>query len=417
MNIPFRSCVLAAMLVACGAASASDVLIRGARVHTLGEQGTLEKADVLVRDGKVASVAASLPDVAGAVVVEAGGRALTPGIFGGLSGMGLDEVSAEPSTVNSTLSVGAPVWHLQWRPEFDVTRAFDPRSTLLPVSRVEGLTWAVLAPKSDTLMVGQGAAITLDGRSDAVLEGSRSLFINLEDSAFASSGGGRAAQYMLLDQAVREARARGPVEQGSLLHQAGREALARYLRGGRVLFHASRATDISAAVRFAREQGISPVIIGGAQAWMIAGELARARVPVILNPLENLPASFARLGARLDNAALLNRAGVKIAFSVLAFDPDHNARKVRQLAGNAVAQGLSWDAGLAAITSAPAEIFGLGARRGRIAAGQAADLVLWSGDPLEVNAVADQVWIAGLPVTMRSRQTELRDRYLRSPQH
>jgi hypothetical protein len=414
MNTPFRSCVFAALLAVCSAAPASDVLIRGARVHTLGAQGTLDKADVLVRDGRIAAIATSLPDAAGAVVVDAGGRALTPGIFGGLSGMGLDEVSAEPSTVNSTLSVGAPVWQLQWRPEFDVTRAFDPRSTLLPVSHVEGLTWAVLAPKSDTLMVGQGAAITLDGRSDAVLEGSRTLFINLEDSAFASSGGGRAAHYMLLEQAVREARARGPVEPGSLLHPAGREALARYLRGGRVLFRASRAADISAAVRFALEQGISPVIVGGAQAWMVSAELARARVPVILSPLENLPNSFSRLGARLDNAALLDRAGVRIAFSVLSFDADHNARKVRQLAGNAVAQGLSWEAGLAAVTSAPAEIFGQGGRRGRIAAGQAADLVLWSGDPLEVNAVADQVWIAGRPVEMRSRQTELLERYLRA---
>ncbi len=98
-----------------------------------------------------------------------------------------------------------------------------------------------------------------------------------------------------------------------------------------------------------------------------------------------------------------------IAFS---FNDSFQVRKNRQLAGNAVAHGLPWEAGLAAITSGAADVFGLGADRGRIAIGQVADLVLWSGDPLEVTSVAEQVWIAGREVEMRSRQTELRDRYI-----
>jgi imidazolonepropionase-like amidohydrolase len=130
-------------------------------------------------------------------------------------------------------------------------------------------------------------------------------------------------------------------------------------------------------------------------------------VPVVLNSLEDLPEDFDRIGARLDNAALLAKAGVRVAFSI---GESHNARKNRQLAGNAVAHGLPWDAGLAGLTSVPAEIFGL-VDRGRIAQNQVADLVLWSGDPLELTSLADQVWIAGKPVEMRSRQTELRDRY------
>jgi imidazolonepropionase-like amidohydrolase len=115
------------------------------------------------------------------------------------------------------------------------------------------------------------------------------------------------------------------------------------------------------------------------------------------------------LSASLDNAARLQRAGVRIAFSS---GDSHNARLTRQLAGNAVAHGLPWESALAAITANPADIFGLGATRGRIAVGQIADLVLWNADPLEVSTLADQVWIAGRPVEMRSRQTELRDRYL-----
>lgn len=120
---------------------------------------------------------------------------------------------------------------------------------------------------------------------------------------------------------------------------------------------------------------MNPVIAGGAEAWMVADELARAGVPILLDPLENLSNSFDSLGARLDNAALLYRAGVQIACT----QPDnasHNAHRIRQVAGNAVAHGLSWDAALAALTANPAEIFGLGANLGHVAVGQIANFVL-----------------------------------------
>ena len=95
-------------------------------------------------------------------------------------------------------------------------------------------------------------------------------------------------------------------------------------------------------------------------------------------------------------------------------DASHNARKVRQLAGNAVANGLPWAAGLAGLTSVPADALGVGGDVGAtIAVGQRADLVLWSGDPLDVASIARQVWLDGRATPMRSRQTELRDRYLR----
>ena len=260
-------------------------------------------------------------------------------------------------------------------------------------------------------MPGQGAAVTLDGRYDAVLNGSRSLFINLGGNANAMSAGSRAGQWMLLDQAIRETRSPNAQDERRLLHPAGREALARYLVGGRVVFNVARAAEIRRAIAFAKRNGMKPVIAGGSEAWVVADELAREKVPVLLDALENLPYTFDGIGARLDNAALLHRAGVRIAFT--QFNESHNSRKVRQLAGNAVAHGLPKVAALAALTVGPAEIFGLAGERGRIARGQVADLVLWSGDPLEVTSAADQVWIAGKPVDMRSRQTELRDRYLK----
>jgi hypothetical protein len=407
-----RSVVLAAALAtAVSGANAADTLIRNATVHTIDAAGVLQGSDVLIRDGRIAAIGRGLPGD-GARPIDAGGRPLTPGFFAGLTGLGIEEVSGEATTVDDgiTFTGHPPGGATEWRPEFDVTPAFNPRSSVIGVNRVEGLTWTVLAPSAKSSFVGgQGTAVRLDGGFDAVLEGSRSLFVDLGSRATGMSGGSRAAQYMLLEQAAVEARASNDPPH-ALLTLAGRAAMKRYLDGGRVVFRVDRASDILQALDFAQRHGMRAVIAGGTEAWQVADRLAAARVPVLLDALSNLPGDFDRLGATLENAARLHAAGVTIAFSQ-GGDASHNARKVRQLAGNAVAHGLPWDAALAAITRAPAEIFGQ-ADRGRIAVGQRADLVLWSGDPLEVTSAAEAVWIDGAAQPMRSRQTELRDRYL-----
>lgn len=407
-TLRFAALLLAAL--AAGSAGAQAILIKGARVHTAGSAGTLENTDILVQDGRIAAVGSGLAAPAGAAVIEANGKPVTPGLFGGLTQIGLEEVHQEEDTYDAELKLVAPAWQHMWRPEFDVTPAFNARSIVLPVARIEGVTWAMLAPlAADSLVVGQGSAVTLDGRFDAAYPGSQSLFVNWGSAAHDASGGSRAAQTMLFDQAIREAGETSAAGPASLLLPEGRAVLKRYLAGGRVVFFVERASDIRQVIRYAKAHGMKPVIAGGAEAWLVARDLAADGVPVILNALEDLPSDFDRLGSRLDNAKLLNDAGVRIAFT---WDESHNVRKNRQLAGNAVAHGLPWEAGLAAITSGPAGIFGIGEEHGRIEKGQSADLVLWSGDPLEVTTVAEQVWIAGSPMPMRSRQTDLRDKYL-----
>lgn len=413
-----RSLMLFAALAAGSAVSAEDVIIRDATVHTGTAAGKLANADVHVRDGRIVAVGADVAAPAAARVIDAKGRELTAGLFGGLTSLGIEEVSLEPSTVDSAYAPGAqtPPLALDWRPEFDASDAFNPRSAPIGVARVEGITWTMLAPGSlagGNFVAGQGAAVTLDGRFDAIVPASRSLFVNIGASSLALAGGSRAAETMLLEQALREAFPGTGLRDSDyrLLTPAGRETLRRYMPGGRVVFRVERAAEVRRAIAIAQKHGFKAVIAGGAEAWVVAGELARANVPVLLDALVNLPANFDQLGARLDNAALLHSAGVRIAFSQ-AGDATHNARKIRQLAGNAVAHGLPWDAALAALTSNPAQIFGV-ANHGTIAAGAAADLVLWSGDPLEVTTVAEQVWIDGRAIEMVSRQTLLRDRYLR----
>ena len=403
--------LISVLLAAALPAAAQDLLIRDATVHTAAAAGTLKDHDVLVQGGVVRAIGPDLAAPAGVAVVEAKGRPLTPGLFGGLSGLGIEEVSGESATVDHTLALGvAPNAHEPtWRPEFDVDVAFNPNSAAIGVNRVEGITFTVLSPSSTaggSFVAGQGSAVVLDGRFDAALGNSRSLFVNLGGGASPLSGGSRAGQWMLLEQAVAEARAGS----GDLLTRAGRATLARYLAGGRVVFQVDRAADIRQVLAFAKKNGMRPVIAGGAEAWRVAAELKAADALVLVDALANLPGSFDSLASGLDTAARLHRAGVKVGFSQRG-DATHNARKQRQLAGNAVAHGLPWDAALAGLTAVPADAFGV-SRRGRIAVGQAADLVLWSGDPLEVNTWAEQVWFNGVATRMRSRQTELRDRYL-----
>ncbi len=262
-----------------------------------------------------------------------------------------------------------------------------------------------------TIIAGQGAVVTLDGN---VVPAARALFVNLGGDANALSGGSRAAQFMLLRQALLEARSPDQLlmHDERLLTPAGRQALAQFLdNAGLFVFDVDRAADIRRVVEFARREKLRAAIAGGAEAWLVAQDLAAAGVPVILDPLDNLPASFDKVGATLENAARLQKAGVTIAFSFR--DPQaHNVRKLRQAAGNAVAHGLPPDAALAALTRNPAGIFGVTDRAGALEVGRPADLVLWSGDPLEVTSLADRVFVGGHPVSMRSRQTELRDRYL-----
>ncbi len=386
---------------------AQDLLIRNATVHTAAARGSLEHSDVLVQGGVIRAVGPGLSAPAGVAVVEAAGKPLTPALFGGITDIGIEEVSGESATVDSTLKLDdQPL-----RPEFDVTLAFNPDSVLIPVARLDGIGFTMLgANTGGGFIAGQGGVVRLDGSADPV--GPHALFIRLGASGAELTGTSRAAQWMLLEQMVSEARGRVPADSPhALLTPAGRATLARYLAGqGRIVVQVDRAADIRQLLRWAGREKVKIAIAGGAEAWRLAPQLAQAGVPVFVDGLGNLPTSFDQLGATLQNAARLQAAGVPVSFAQRD-DASHNARKMRQLAGNAVANGLPWGDGLAGLTRVPAQALGVGDRLGTIEPGKLADLVLWEGDPLDVGHYAEQVWLGGRAMPMRSRQTELRDRY------
>ena len=404
--------VTAAAFAATSAPTA--VLIRDATVHTMTSAGTLEHTDILIVDGKIAEIGHVSNAPANAQGIDAKGRPVTPGLFGGISHLGLEEIGEESSIDDYSLMLGM-------RPEFDVTLAFNPNSTVIGVSRLGGITFSMVAPSSSehghgnersSLIAGQGAMARLDGTIDPA---THALFVELGGGVNGLSGGSRAAQFMVLQQAITEVRSTKSLLPGDarLLTVNGRQVLGTYLEGNHsIVFSVDRAADIRQVIAFAKREKLHAIISGGAEAWRVAPELAAARIPVLLNPLDDLPESFDAVGSTLENAARLQQAGVKVAFTFADDPSSYNIRKIRQTAGIAVAHGLPWDEALAAITSHPAEIFGVAETNGSIAKGRPADLVLWSGDPLEVTSLADRVFIQGVSQPMRSRQTDLRDRYL-----
>lgn len=397
-----RQLILFVALLVCGTGTlAESVLVTNAQ---LIERDTPPGMtfDILVSDGVIARIDMDIDATASDSVIDAAGRPVTGAFFAGMTALGLNEIGMVYDTVDNRL---ADFFTGLIHPEFDIRKAFNPHSTAIPVTRIEGFSYTLLsATPGDRPLSGHGSLVRLDGDFDS-FEGKRVMYADVSGAMGGKLGGSRAAGWMLLDAIFSELTT--PDEDLKLMTPGGKAALADTKAQGLFVFRAHRASDIAQALGFAKAHGLNIVISGGQEAWVVRQELSEAGVPVIINALDNLPQSFDTLGARLDNAALLHDAGVTVLFTS---GETHNARKLRQVAGNAVAHGLPHKTALAAMTTLPARIFG-GADRS-LQQGSRADLVIWSGDPLDVNAAADMVIIGGELDKMQSRQTMLLRRYL-----
>lgn len=403
---------LAVALALVAPAAAETVLIRDGRVVTNGVAGVIQNGDVLIVDGRITAVGANIAAPRGARIVEARGAFVTPGAFAAMSQIGLSEISGSGAPNDANVSgelISAAA---------DAGRAFDPSVTAVAVTRMEGVTRAAIAPSSDGMFDGRGALVSLGGRSDSVFRDRAFMVVEIGETGASRAGGSRASFWPAFEAALQDAREYPgryrSGQGGAVLNEIDAAALQPFVRGqGMFLVHVESAADIRRLLRFKRDNpSLRFAIHGGAEAWQVASELRAANIPVIVDPLVNLPSSFERLSARLDNAALLHAAGVRIAIAPGPGSADaHQARLVLQLAGNAVANGLPWDAAFAAVTRGPADIFGVGDNLGRLERGYAADVVIWDGDPLEVQSAPTAVFIDGREQPLVSRQTRLRDRY------
>lgn len=391
-------------------AETAPLVYAGATIHT-GEGEVITDGTVIVAHGKVLQIGKGLTAPGGATLVNAKGLVITPGLVDALTSVGLVEIPLEETTRDDQQSGGDLL-----RAGFRAADGYNPASTVIGVTRAEGLTSVGVVPIGG-LISGQSAWVDLDGATaaEAIAAAPLALHVHLGAGA-AGEGSGHGTAILRVREAFDDARSFQKNRAGWERNQTRRfapsrldlEALAGALDGKLpVVFHVDRAADILAALGVAREYKLRPVIAGGAEAWRVARELAAAKVPVIVFPLQQ-PGTFDSLGAREDNAAKLFAAGVQVGIST---GDTHNARKLRQVAGNAVRAGLPHDAAIAAITRVPAEALGMGARYGTLAAGKVANLAVWSGDPLEIGTRLVDVVIRGRKVSLRNRQTMLLEKY------
>lgn len=392
--------------------AAQTIAITGGTVVTApGEH--VEGGTVLFRNGVIVAAGRNVTVPAGATRVDASGKWVTAGFIhvsanAGLGVRGLNGFGESAQSGDITAS-------------FVVRDGIDPDAVDIPVTRAGGVTTGLLRPNG-TFLAGQGTLVDFAGdRIEAMeVKSPAAMVINLTAQARSAGGGARAGTLArlrsLFADAQEYARRRADYRRAAIqplgAPAAELEALLPVLDGREpVVFLANTKYDIQNVLRLAAEFKVKAILGGGTEAWKVAPELAAANIPVWLNPMEDIP-SFDGLGARLDNATLLQQAGVAIS---LAHQDPGGERNLRFGAGNTVRNGLTWDQAFRAVTLGPAEQLGIADRYGSLAPGKVANVVVWSGDPFEFSSVAERVYIRGQETTLRTRETELLERYRTLP--
>jgi imidazolonepropionase-like amidohydrolase len=407
---------------ATGVAAQERIAITGGRVVT-NMGAPIEGGTVLLSDGLVVGVQAGGSVPAGYRQVDATGKWVTPGIIAGISQIGSAEVAGDDSANDQSAGNAAGTAALM------LETALNPNETSIPVSRQEGVTTAVVGPAPGrTLFAGQGYVLSLAAGQTVPLRPRAFQYISYGERGASLAGGSRPSAWNELTNALEEARR---VQNGLAFPMRDQhmdlrvtredaEALTLVLRGAQpLLVRVDRASDIRQVLKLpTMYPGVRLVLVSANEGWMVAEEIARAGVPVVTLGMQNRPENFEYLGATQSNVGRLVAAGVKVALGTPDLDASFQPRNLPHYAGNMVAQGrlpggvgLSWDQAFASVTRMPAEIFGL-TGQGVLRQGATGDVVIWSGDPLELATQVEQLFIRGVPQTLESRQTKLARRYL-----
>jgi imidazolonepropionase-like amidohydrolase len=408
-------------------------------------------ATVVIRDGRVVAAGAGVRIPSGAQVIDATGKWVTPGIVAGFSRLGLTEVDLSAEGSDDTSANGSP-----FSAAIDVAPSVNPLSSTIAVNRADGITRALVAPAAGkNIFAGQGAVIDTGSDMNAITRPRLFQFVELGETGADKAGGSRSSAHVLFRNALREAaelrrfvaplsgrrgeppseferpivrdpnesRLLGPGARRSedvLLTRFDAAALVPVLQGRQyLLVHVERASDILAVLDLKRDfPSLRIVLVGASEGWTVADRIARAGVPVIASAVNDLPASFEQLAATQSNVGRMRAGGVNVSIGLIDDNDTRNIFAERQYAGNLVglqrvpgAAGVRWGEALAMITSKPAQAVGMGGEIGSLAPGRRADVVIWSGDPLEGSSAAEMVFIDGVRQPLETRQTRLRDRY------
>ena len=400
---------------------AQTIAIVGGKVHPVSGP-PIESGTVLIVNGKIVAVGSNVPIPAGAQRIDATGKIVTPGFVNSSTQLGVQEVSQVTDTRDMSARGKDNI-----AAAFTVWDGLNPNSVMMAPARKEGITSFIVMPTGG-LVAGQAALLDVvpGTTTDMIIRAPVAMIAEVGDpqQAGVNSRGELIVKLReLLDdtrffQTHRDAFDRAQTRPFAA-SRLDLQAMIPVIEGRLPLVIAvNRASDIDAAMRIAREFNVRLMIDGGAEAWMMADKLAAAHIPVLTGAMNNIPAGFAALGQRQENAALLRKAGVAVALIGNAGGGDEeafNVRNLKQEAGNAVAYGMTWDDALRAVTLAPAEIFGVADRVGSLQPGREGNVVVWSGDPFEFTTRVEHVFVRGHEYSDKTRQDLLMERYKTLP--
>lgn len=436
MNSMIRNVLAAGLCALCSAAFAADVLvIDGGTVHPVSGAPFIGR--VVIANGVITAVGPDAVVPSDAKRIDATGLHVYPGLCDALSSLGLVEVDAVSAT-NDVSEMG------MYNPHLEAATAIHPASEVIPVTRANGITHAIVAPRTarDGVIAGRAALVELDGWTvdEMAIDPAVAVVINwpgivtrrfdavtfsFKDTPFNDAKEEAQKKQNELREwfdAARHYRQAEGAEHSRAHADQKLAALATCLDGKKpVVILADRKRDIEDAIAFAEEYGLKMVLAGGGEAWKVKDTLAKKSIPVILGRTQSLPREEDdEYDQPYANPGLLRAAGVRIAFASGAgggFGPEgpHGARTVPYEAEMATGFGLSEEDALRAVTLSPAEIFGVADKLGSIEAGKIANVIVTDGNPLAIESQVRHLIIAGREVPLDNMHESLYEKYRGRP--
>ena len=409
-----RNIALIIFMLSTAVVNSESVLIQDITILD-GKNNEPFVGNVLIDDNKISQVSTS--SLRGDLVINGTGKILTPGIISTDTEIGIVEIGALSVTRDDSSNL--------YQIGFSIYDAFNPNSVLIPWNRSNGITSTLTLPQNTNSPIGGlGSFFVLDsslevsGSKDVVMigrvggSGSKSraeTFAIIEDLLeFASSID---SSDMKTYKDIAEIIDGSPIAETMDLHPRDLKALHKLVNDELpLIIKANRASDLLKLIKLKEEYDLNLIIMGAQEAGLVASRIAESKIPLIINPINNIPESFDELGANIELAGKLEDLGITLMFNA---PRDHNYHLIRQGAGVAVANGMSYAGALKALTLSPVEVFKLG-NRGQIAPGKIADLIIWDADPLEPSSMPEKVFINGEDIDLTSRMSRLTERYTKN---
>jgi imidazolonepropionase-like amidohydrolase len=393
---------------------AQSIVIKNAMIYD-GMNDDAFSGNILIKEGVIKKVSQS--SIQGDTVIDAGGKIVTPGFIASDTEIGIVEIGALSVTrddQSSIYSIG-----------FSIHDAFNPNSTLIPWNRSNGITSAITLPRNTSSPIGGfgsffslNGSLQIDSEQDIAMIGriggssssSRSEMLALIDDilSFASTLNNKSMKSNLdINQIIDDSSLANYLE----LKPRDVKALFRLINEKLpLIIKANRASDILKLLELKKKYNLNLIIMGAQEASLVAKEILASNTSLIVNPTNNIPGSFDELASNINLSSRLEQEGIKLMFNA---SRDHNYHLIRQGAGIAVANGMSYGGAIRALTSNVAKSFNI-ANRGEIKPGNIADIVIWEADPLEPSSMPEKVFINGVDMDLTTRSTRLRDRYIKN---